>query len=369
MFENALYETPYVEQIYTEYLSFINRYNNLQRKSIFCRYYNINKNASSFNKETGVVFDRYNSGVLYDLYDYTPLHAMTNIVNESANEEDMAGQKFIANADITTYTIKEPRIEDLVVFNNKPLDGSEIFRVSNIRASINSMNSSPNINWFQCSIEYAPIIDVSKINILNHYVYCLPMQKYLFHDDFTRFVKNVQTFNKILTNFEKSWFDNYQELYFININGERFFPKYENKILYEFLAKKNFLSDQFANIKRPYSVSHISDMELKCDCLQEDYCSYYNLKPHNINISCLDENYQYDIFDICEIIHQWQWYLNYEKYPAENSDIDIPDYTTDDITNVFLKNGILYKTGPKTDYIINVRNIPTSSVEELYGCI
>lgn len=369
MFENALYETPYVEQIYTEYLTHINRYHNLKRSSIFCRYYNINKSASTFNSETGVTFDRYNSGVLYDVYDYTPLQSLTNIVNESANEEDVAGQKFIANADMTIYTIKEPRIEDLVVFNSAPLDGSEIFRVSNIRASLNSMHSNPNINWFQCSIEYAPIVDISKINILNHYVYCLPMQKYLFHDDFTRFVKNVQVFNKILTTFEKLWFDNYQELYYINYNGIKYYPKYENKVLYEFLAKKNFLSDQFSNIKRPYSVSHISDMELKTDCLEEEYCSYYQQKQHNVNISELDENYPYDIFDICEIIHQWQWYLNYEKYPSDNITSDIPDYNINDINDIILKNGILYKTGPKSDYIINVRNLSTNLVEELYGCL
>lgn len=361
MFENALYETPYVENLYTEYLTLINRYHNLNRRSIFCRYYNIDPNASEFNTNTNSTFDRYSSGIKYNIYDYTPLYNMTPITNESSNEEDMSGQIFSANADITLYTIKNPRIEDLIVFNTRPLDGKEIFRVTNIRASINSMNSNPGIYWFENSIEYAPLVDINKINILNHYVYSLPMERYILYDDFVHFLNNVQTFNKVLKQFENNFFDNHQELFFIDIDNRKYYPKYENKILYNFLATKNNLADLFINIKRPYSVITINDSEFKCDCLNEKYSIYYHNKNYIPNIDKLDVSYKYDIFDICTLINNWIWYYNYEKYPEYCPDI------LDD--NISLKDGILYKNDKKMNMIVNIRTLPRTKIEEFYGNI
>lgn len=368
MIENSLYETPYVEQIYTEFLTQINRYQNKNRRSIFCRYYNINANASDYNTETGATFDRYGSGILYDIYDYTPLYTLTPIVNETMNDEETTGQRFVANSDITIYTIKEPHIEDLVVFNNKPLDGSEIFRVSNIRASINSMNSDPNTYWFQNSIEYANVIDLSKIHTLNHYVYSVPMERYLLHDDFTRFVKNVENFNKVLKKFEQNYFDEYQELFFIWINGQKFYPKYENKIIYNFLATKNFLTDQFITIKRPYSVSYISQQEIKCDCISEVYTDYCRCKNYKADISKLNIDYNYDVFDISNMISDWIWYYNYEKYPSECSNSEVPNYILDS-NNIFELDGLLYNPGKNSNLIVDVRKLPSNTIEAAYGCI
>ena len=368
MIENSLYETPYVEQVYTEFLNHINRYQNHNRRSIFCRYYNMNIKASDYNTETGATFDRYSSGILYDIYDYTPLYTLTPIVNDIMNDEETSGQRFVANADITTYTIKEPHIEDLIVFNNKPLNGEEIFRVSNIRASINSMNSDPNTYWFQESIEYANISDVSKLHILNHYIYCLPMERYLLQDDFVNFVKNVENFNTVLHKFAEKYFDPYQELFFIWINGNKFFPKYENKVIYNFLATKNFLSDQFVTIKRPYSVAHINNKEMKCDCLNEVYADYCYCKNYIANISKLDVNYDYDIFDISNMMSDWIWYYNYEKYPSDCPTSEVPNYTLNS-DNIFEFNGILQMNGKNTNLVVDVRKLPSTTIEAAYGCI
>lgn len=371
MFDNSLQETPYVEQLYTEYLQQINRYKNLYRQSVFCRYYNINIKLSDFDSKVNGTFDRYNSGIMYDVYDYTPLFSVTPIVNESENSEDMFGQKFIANADITTYTINEPRIEDLVIFNNKPNDGNEIFRVINIRASINSMNSDPNIHYFQSSIEYAPIVDLSKLNIMNRYCYCLPMEKYLFQNDFVEFVKNVSLFNKILNKFQYKFFDTYHELYFVNINGNCFFPKYENRIIYDFLAKRNFLSDQFASIKRPYTVTQFTKKQLKNDALDNNYISFYKNKSYKVNIANLDENYPYDIFDICDIINQWIWYYNYEKYPVIKKESNIYFNSEDKEYDIEILNdsGLLYRAGSKSNLLVNIRELDESILESAYGSL
>lgn len=368
MFENVLHETPYVEKLYSEYLTQVINYKNLNRNSIFCRYYNINVNSSTYETVTKSSFDRYNSGINYDIYDYTPLFNITPIVNSSANEQDMFGQKFITNSDIVIFTIQQPRIEDLIVFNNIPNNGSEIFRISEIQASINSMKSNPNVNWFRCTIEYAPIIDISKLNILNQYVYSLSMERYLFKDDFIRFINEVDIFNKVLSKFQKNYFDEYQELYYIIIDNQKEFPKYENKIIYDFLAKRQFLTDQFIAVKRPYTISNILENELKCDALNEKYLNYCK-KYCKFNVSKLDVDYNYNIFEICDIIRTWQWYYNYEKFP--NDTIEIGNDINYNITKkeIFNNCGLLYESGIKSNILVNIRCLNTSTIESAYVCL
>lgn len=372
MFDNVLHEIPYVQQLYTEYLTQIKRYQNYKRNSIFCRYYNINLDASNYNSTSEGTFDRYNSGIFYDIYDYTPLQNINPIINESSNDIQMFGQKFSTITEITTYTISNPKIEDLIVFNNLPNDGSEIFRVSNIRASINSMNSNPNIKYFQNTIEYAPIVDLSKLKILNHYVYSLPMEKYLLHDDFLLFIKNIETFNIILNKFQNKYFDDYQELYFICINGIKEYPKYENKLIYDFLAYRNFLTDQFCNIKRPYTITDILEQELKTDILNEKYYNFYQKKCNSrININNLDVDYNYNIFEICDLIIQWIWYYNFDKYSIKNDAVINDDLGQDinDTNLIFNNNGIICKNGPKTNLYINIRKLNISTIESMYECL
>ena len=372
MIDNLLYETPYVEQLYTEYLSHINRYQNKNRRSIFCRYYNININASDYNTEILSSFDRYSSGIVYDIYDYTPLYLVTPIVNEIMNDEQSTGQRFVANSDITTYTIKQPHIEDLVVFNNNPLDGSEIFRVANIRASINSMNSTPNTYWFQNSIEYANIANLEGLHILNHYVYSMPMEKYLLQSDFVKFVNNVKDFTDILKKFQKKYFDPYQELYFVFIGGNKFFPKYENKIIYNFLTNKYSIltkfSDQFSNIKRPYSVKYIQKKEMLCDCLDEIYINCWHKRQYSTSITNLDVNFDYDIFDIAHLINEWVWYNDVEKYMSDCLDSEIPNLKLND-SNIFENDGLLCTNGKNSNITVDVRNLPSATIEAAYGCL
>lgn len=371
MIDNLLYETPYVEQIYTEYLTHINRYQNKNRRGIFCRYYNININASDYNTEMLSTFDRYSSGIVYDIYDYTPLYSITPIVNEIMNDQQSVGQRFIANSDITIFTIKEPHIEDLVVFNNNPLNGSEIFRVSNIRASINSMNSNPNTYWFQNSIEYANIPNLDGLHILNHYIYSIPMEKYLLQSDFINFVNNIKTFTEVLKIFQKKYFDPYQELYFIYINGHKFFPKYENRIIYTFLTSKysiiTHFSDQFNLIKRPYTVKYIEKREMLCDCLNEVYTNCCKDKDYTVSINDLDVNFDYDIFDIANLMNQWVWYGDKEKYTScPETDTLVKNIKDDTILE---SDGLLYQNGKNINLILDVRQLPVATIEAAYGCL
>ena len=363
MFDNILHEVPHVEKIYTEALNYVNIYRNFNRQSVFCRYYNVNLAASTYNNSTASTFDRYESGIMYDVYDLTPIYTMNTLINDSNNDNTMFGQIFDGQTSITTYTITEPHIEDIVIFNQKPLDGDEIFRVSTIRASVNAMNSTVGIKWFENTLDYAPLITVDRLNILNRYVYCLPLQKYLFQDDFKLFLSNVEQFNLILKQFENMYFDSYQELYYVIINGDKYFPKYENAILYQFLSTKNQLSDLFLNIKRPYSATYFTDNDIRNDALIDAYRQFCHNK-HKRQLS-FDSSKIYDIFDICTLIRSWVWYLNYDKYPTPDLDVPITDVEIN--VPMFTSNGILYKSGPKCNLLIDVRQLTRNIIERQYG--
>ena len=253
MYDNIFAETLYIENLYGEYISTVNRYQNVRRPSIFGRYLNINKEASVYNTDGNATFDRYNSGIQYDIYEYTPLFLTSQVLNDASDNSDLKGQQFSGPLNVTVYTIEKPRIEDLLIFNRPPQKGIEIFRVNSIRASINAMESSPNANWFELTLEYAPLIDVTKINFLNHYAYSLPLQKYVFATEFERQLKETDNMMKLLSSFSDSNFNKKYELYTYRLdNGKLIAPLLENRLIYNFLATKSEYQDHFNNIPRPY---------------------------------------------------------------------------------------------------------------------
>lgn len=315
MFNNTLVETLYVENVYGEYLRYVNQYHNVERKSVFCRYLNINEAASGFNNDANATFDRYNSGVQYDIYDYTPSFYTSQIINDAGDVPDLKGQMFSGSLTVTLYTIQKPRIEDIIIFNRAPQQGEEIFRVDHVRAALNAMNSNPGAYWFELVLEYAPLVNVSQLNFLNHYVYTMPMQKYIDHKDFVRVVKETDHMLMLLKEFEKLTFNNKLELYTYEYGGQTFAPLLENNIIYTFLATKNEYQDHFDTIKRPYGVKQIGNT------------GYYNLKTKEIfpvlvtpQINFVntieDQSLPVSIFEIVHLIRLWIWERQRDKFPA-----------------------------------------------------
>ena len=316
MFDNVLPESVYIEELYGEYLTFVNRYQNLRRASIFGKYLNINKAASGYDDNVKSTFDRYESGVQYDIYDYTPFFYTAQVINEGQNVPDLKGQMFQGSLNLIIYTINEPRIEDLVIFNRPPQKGVEIFRVDHIRASINAMASVPNANWFELTLDYAPLVNLDKLNYLNHYAYSLPMQKYIYASDFYRQVKETEHMNKLFYDFYLTCFDYKNELYFyLDHDNNKIAPLYENKLIYNFLALKNQYQDHFNNIPRPFGIKSFKEPS-----------GYLNLNTQNKEEWNLEDSFDFvetilyqtekiNVFQAVHLIGLWIWDRDRILYP------------------------------------------------------
>lgn len=319
MYENIFAETLYIEKLYGEYISTVNRYQNVNRPSIFGRYLNINKDASTFNADNNSVFDRYNSGIQYDIYDYTPLFFTSQVLNDASDNSDMKGQQFAGPLNVTIYTIEKPRIEDLLIFNRPPQKGIEIFRVNNIRASINAMESSPNANWFELTLEYAPLVDINKLNFLNHYAYSLPLQKYIFATEFERHLKDTEKMAEMLTSFQAQSFNQKYEVFtFVNEDGRVIAPLLENHIIYNFLAFKSQYQDHFNNIYRPYGCHYHGGYDDPGDyALDISTGKLIRYSPSSISFvdRIIDQEGTPNIYQLAHLIGLWIWERDKGRYP------------------------------------------------------
>ena len=314
MYDNVLAETLYIEKLYGEYISHVNRYQNLQRMSIFARYLNINKAASTFNHDVNATFDRYNSGIQYDIYDYTPLFMSSQVINDAADTPDLKGQQFAGPLTITVYTIKEPRIEDLLIFNRPPQEGLEVFRVDHVRAALNAMQSAPNANWFELTLEYAPIENLDKLNYLNHYIYSLPLQKYLFAKDFEREVKQTQKLVDIFMAFEKINFNDKCDLYYYTTpDGQKIAPLFENSLIYNLLAMKGPYEDHFYNFNRPYGVNRFGS-ELALDIETGVIIDFIPEGTFNFYDTIEDAVKPLNVYEVAHLIGLWIWERDRERY-------------------------------------------------------
>ena len=245
MFNNTFIETLLIEQYHSEFFKLINYYQNLNRNSIFCRYFNINKFESTYNKDSDGTYDRFHSGLKYDIYDYTPLYYTSQISNDPIDQQDLSGQMISGNLTLTVYTINNVSIDDLIVFPYTPQNEYEIFRISNFKLVINSKYATPSVNWYELTLEYAPIIDYKKLSILNHYVYDLPLQKYLFLEDFKKTLEETKQLETAFNNF-KHYFDPFTELYYYTSKiGKQISPLKQNNIVYDFLSKINISKNHF----------------------------------------------------------------------------------------------------------------------------
>jgi len=340
MFNNVFVETALIEQYHSEFFKLINYYQNLNRNSIFCRYLNINKFESSFNQDTDGTYDRFHSGLRYDIYDYTPLYYTSQNVNDPIDQQDLIGQMMQGSLTITVYTIKDVSIDDLIVFSYKPQNEFEIFRVSNFRIVINSKYSTPSVNWYEITLEYAPIINYKKLSLLNRYIYDLALQKYLFLDDFKKTIEETKKLEILFKEF-KQYFDSFSELYFyISNGGNKIAPLKQNYIIYDFLSKVAVYKNHFNYELKPFGkFKYPENIFLNIDTLKSaeldnidndvniPYLKYDKLLNDIIPIektfynNMLIDNYseEINIFDICELIRKWVWYQDHIKYPIQNT--------------------------------------------------
>jgi hypothetical protein len=250
--QSALFEPSVTQKYFKEYLDKVKYYDNIQRKAVFIRYFNINKPTSTFNDDTKGTFDHYNSGVAYDLYDYTPCFSFTAITNTSTDKTDMGGLVFDGLGDLVIYTIPSPAMGDLISLAYGPAeDNEEILRVIQIDTSVYGKNYG--VNFCRLTLEYAPIKDLSKLNIVNRFAYLMTEERNVTQEVYFNTVKLTENNNNYLNSIQTFFSEKY-ELYYYIYNGTRIAPLEINKHIYDSLCYESKLNRYFDKYKKPFGI-------------------------------------------------------------------------------------------------------------------
>ncbi len=326
MYNNVLTELILTEQYYDEYLNLIKTYQNFNRQSIFCRYYNINKSFTTYHVGTDASYDHYNSGINYDVFEYMPLFYASQIVNDSQDQADLMGQMYLGNLNVVIYTIDEPMIEDLITFPYKPNTASEIFRVSNIRVAINAKSSERKLNWYELTLETAPISELNRLKIINRWVYSLNLQKNVLYHDFDRMMKELMKLEECFKIINTTFDQKTELFYYIDpISKLKVAPLAENAILFDLLATISGYFREFNTSYIPFGVhkygitGNINIATQKQ--IQYDYHGAklydggYDPKIQSIivttqdtaKLNILNYNQIANIYDVVKLMNAWVW--------------------------------------------------------------
>lgn len=273
----TLHNPDLVNKLYQEYLSKIKFYQNAFTSSISIKYYNININASTIKDELNSTFDFYNlSDIKFDLYDLTPCYSIQPINNRSSNISELEGTMFEGNSNVVIYTIKRPRLNDLITFYN-PVNQFEIFRVFNITTPINVLHSPKNeLTLFELDLEYAPLKNLDNIQIIKNYVYDNSSEKYLERSEYFEYIKFLEGLSKYLEKINK-YYSLYRDLYIV----ENLIPIEINELIY--YIKSNFQEKYkriFETTKIPYGYFDYFPLKYK---KLKDYPFYENQDDKILN--------------------------------------------------------------------------------------
>lgn len=257
MLENILQEQILTHDYYNEYLNTIKRYENITRTAVFIRYLNINKNISVFNTDIIGTDTKFESGIYFDSYDYTPIIQFDQNVNTPTERNDLSGFKFDGLTSITLYTIREPNIGDLVLFPYPPYQSEVIFRINNISTSLEVRNN--NLFIYKLGLEYAPLKTIGNIKIANSYAYLISEEKNITIEEYINVVNKVKNMSDYLKNLQTFFNDRY-ELYYYIIGEYIIAPININKNMYDYLCNEKDLNRYYDRFKKPFGIFNITNL-------------------------------------------------------------------------------------------------------------
>lgn len=274
----SLHEPQLLQGYYEEFLKQINQYQNIQRTGIFVRYLNINVPQSIYEKTLESTLDVYSiSEVRFDIYELTPVFYIAPVQNAAANVMDLDGQRVDGTTTLTVYTIKRPRIHDLISFTH-PIESGEIFRITGIRTATNLLHSKPNVNWFEVDLDYAPVKDLNSLKIENRYVYDMSIEENILY---TKYMEKLDWLNEVSEFLQKakSYYDIREDVYQLN----KRIPVILNEVI--ILVKRHFNNNWqrlFDDFPSPYGYT--------------DFCP---IKYESLDeISFPEENLGFDVYNI-----------------------------------------------------------------------
>lgn len=245
---NSLSDPFLVNDYHEEYLRLINRYQNFKHPSSFVRYYNINYQESVKHETVESTFDIYSiSDIKFNIYELTPTYNISPIISSTTNLTDKKGVMFDGVSSISIFTIKTPRVNDIITFYD-PIKAGEIFRVTNMRTSINAYYSNPQLTWYEMDLEIAPIKDTSKLKISNHYIYDLHKEEYLNYKEYK--IKNdlIQQINSKIEEIRNAFYSPYYDLY----KSQNLVPIITNQSICLFKQRISNSVRLFNDLPKPY---------------------------------------------------------------------------------------------------------------------
>lgn len=276
----SLHEPQLLQGYYEEFLKQINQYQNIERTGIFVKYFNINIPQSIYKETLKSTFDNYNvSQVRFDIYELTPVFYIAPVQNSIANVTDLSGEKVDGSSTVTLYTIRRPRIHDLLTFTH-PINSEEIFRITGVRTATNLLHSSPNVNWFEADLDYAPLKDLSGLKVENRYVYDMSVEKYLKYDSYLDKINWLNDVSDLLKQINV-YYNVREDVY--SCNGK--IPIILNEII--ILFKKNFNNNWnrlFDNFPSPYGYT--------------DFCPIYYEQLEEISDLISDDNLSFQVYNM-----------------------------------------------------------------------
>lgn len=293
---SSIYDPQLVKSYHEEYLGLIKYYMNAKRSSSFIRYYNVDRDKSVFDDKLEASYDIYhNSGIRFNIYDFTPSYYLAPIVNASSNVQDLRGQMMDAQTSIVTYTIEKPQIHDLIMFYG-PVASGEIFRVSNFRTAVNAIHSDPQLHWFELELEYAPIINPGILKLSNHFVYDLSLEKYLTYENYQKFIKKIKDVEIIFEEI-KHFYNPYYDLYEV----DHLVPIEVNETLLHF---KNKFDQKFRRLFEKFYTPYG----------YFDYCLNELKYPEIENLPYKEGNYIYSLYNLeNNKMQDYTWAINYTE--------------------------------------------------------
>lgn len=259
MIDNVLHEPNLVSYYQKEYLTLLNYYEQVSRPSIFIKYYNINM-SSVYNEDSFSTYDYYtNSNIKFDIYEFTPVFFIQTVNNRPMYEDDKTGFSLQSQSGVVVNTIPRPKFNDLIEFYQPIRKSYEIFRVVNFTTVTNMLHSDPSSEWFELELEYAPIENCQQLNILNHYVYDLTLEKNITLDQYKEKLSKLELLEKTLSEINNYYLKNW-DAYVLDY---QYVPVALNELIY--ILKKNY-SEKYKRIiekyKLPYGFKTITNNPL-----------------------------------------------------------------------------------------------------------
>ena len=227
MYEMLNYPMITLDQ-YKEYLDLIDYYKNVKTNSIPIRYYNINLEQSKYDEDMLLTFDKFTytvTGIVYDVYEFTPAFYTSPIVNATTMEQDKDFSRFSTMFSIQIYTIPKVYIGDLVQFYQPNTQERVLYMVTNFRVPLNNFDKVP---VYEIDLEPAPVQTSKKddeiytsLNIGKKYIYDYSTERYIEIDVFEEKVKIAKILEEQFGSFIYEKLD-INETLTISYNGENY---------------------------------------------------------------------------------------------------------------------------------------------------